>query len=92
MITKEKVIEILEQHAYRSAVAGRIVVYETNFEDIADEVVKNCSIPDVIGSLPLTFEECLREEFLINTQNYPKEYHNLFFKKFDRAKNRFEEQ
>ena len=40
---------------------------------------------------PLTFEQCLREEFLINTQNYPKEYHNLFNKKFNRAKKRFEE-
>ena len=54
MITKEKILEILEHHAYRSAAAGRIVVYETNFEDIAEEVVKNCSIPDVVDS----FEGC----------------------------------
>lgn len=47
---------------------------------------------DVSGSLPLTFEQCLREEFLINTQSYPKEYHNLFNQKFDRARKRFEEQ
>ena len=47
---------------------------------------------DVSGSLPLTFEQCLREEFLINTQNYPKEYHNLFNQKFNRARRRFEEQ
>lgn len=40
----------------------------------------------------LTFEECLREEFLINTDNYPKEYHKLFSGKFNRAKRRFEEQ
>jgi len=46
----------------------------------------------VSGSLPLTFEECLREEFLLNTQNYPKEYHNLFNKKFNRARKRFVEQ
>lgn len=37
----------------------------------------------------ITFEQCLREEFLINTQNYPKEYHDLFFKKFERAEQRF---
>lgn len=42
--------------------------------------------------LPLTFEECIREEFLINTQNYPKEYHKLFGDKFKRAKKRFESQ
>ena len=47
---------------------------------------------NVSGSLPLTFEQCLREEFLINSQNYPKEYHNLFNQKFKRARNRFEEQ
>jgi len=41
---------------------------------------------------PLTFEECLREEFLLNTQNYPAEYHNLFNQKFARARKRFEEQ
>ena len=33
-----------------------------------------------------TFEQCLREEFLINSQNYPEEYHNLFHDKFNRAK------
>lgn len=44
MITKEKVIEILEQHAYRSAAAGRIVVYESSFEDIAEELVKYCFV------------------------------------------------
>ena len=47
---------------------------------------------DVSGSLSLTFEQCLREEFLVNTQNYPKEYHNLFNQKFNRARKRFEEQ
>lgn len=31
------------------------------------------------------FEQKLKEEFLINTQNYPKEYHNLFIEKFNRA-------
>jgi hypothetical protein len=47
---------------------------------------------NVSGSLPLTFEQCLREEFLINTQNHPNEYHNLFNQKFNRARKRFEEQ
>lgn len=47
---------------------------------------------DVSGSFPLTFEQCLREEFLINTQNYPSQYHNIFNQKFNRARKRFEEQ
>jgi hypothetical protein len=36
-----------------------------------------------------TFEQCLREEFLINTQNYPEEYHKLFSEKFKRAEKRY---
>lgn len=35
------------------------------------------------------FAQCLREEFLINTQNYPKEYHALFAEKFKRAEENF---
>jgi len=31
------------------------------------------------------FEYYLREEFLVNTQDYPKEYHDLFHKKYQRA-------
>jgi hypothetical protein len=27
----------------------------------------------------------LREEFLLNTQNYPKEYHAMFHRKFKRV-------
>lgn len=30
-------------------------------------------------------KRCLREEFLLNTQNYPKEYHALFQRKFEAA-------
>ena len=45
----------------------------------------------VSGSL-LSFEQCLREEFLLNTQNYPKDYHKLFQEKFERAQRRFREQ
>ena len=56
------------------------------------EQIAALNLFDVSGSLPLTFEQCLREEFLINTQNYPREYHNLFNQKFNRARKRFEEQ
>lgn len=29
--------------------------------------------------------QTLREEFLVNTENYPREYHALFSEKFNRA-------
>lgn len=33
-----------------------------------------------------SLESILEEEFLVNTQNFPKEYHKLFREKFNRAK------
>lgn len=33
----------------------------------------------------------LREEFLLNTQNYPSEYHKLFEEKYNRAEKRHEQ-
>jgi hypothetical protein len=56
-----------------------------------DELVDYGEVKDGKGSM-LSFEQCLREEFLLNTQNYPKEYHKLFAEKFERAKRRFNEQ
>lgn len=53
--------------------------------------LQNDGKPIVSGSL-LSFEQCLREEFLVNTQNYPKEYHQLFKQKFERAEKRFKDQ
>lgn len=44
------------------------------------------------SSKPLSLDECLREEFLVNTQNYPNEYHELFKKKYERAKQRYDAQ
>lgn len=55
------------------------------------EARKQLALCNVSDSL-LSFEQCLREEFLVNTQNYPKEYHNLFHQKFERAEKRFREQ
>lgn len=40
----------------------------------------------------LSFEQCIREEFLTNTENFPKEYHRLFSEKFKRAEKRYAEQ
>ena len=56
-----------------------------------DQYTESLKTKVVSGSL-LSFEQCLREEFLVNTQNYPKEYHNLFHQKFKRAEKRFREQ
>ncbi len=35
------------------------------------------------------FIQILREEFLVNTQNYPKEYHSLFNEKLNRSEELF---
>lgn len=40
----------------------------------------------------LSFHQCLREEFLFGTENYPKEYHKLFHDIYERAERRFKEQ
>ena len=37
-----------------------------------------------------SFRQILREEFLVNTQNYPKEYHKMFSDKFKRAEGKYE--
>lgn len=39
-----------------------------------------------------SFEQILEEEFLVNTQNYPKQYLVLFQTKYKRAKDRFHAQ
>ena len=44
---------------------------------------------DMSGWLPLTFEQCLREEFLIGTQNFPTCYvkfqTNAFFYRYGKS-------
>ena len=57
---------------------------------IINEIEQNSHKHVVMQGLP-SFAEILREEFLINTQNYPAEYHRLFIDKFSRAKRRHEE-
>ena len=39
-----------------------------------------------------SFDQILREEFLINSQNLPKQYHDLFWEKYKRAEKRFKQQ
>lgn len=78
---KLEVMSEAEKHYY---IPG---VFHISIYEVAREF-KNVNNSDV---RPLTFEECLKEEFLINTQNYPREYHDLFNRKFNRAKKRFEQ-
>ena len=66
------------------------VMKVTDWDDILGEnVVLNPPPPKQVSEI--AFEQCLREEFLINTENYPKEYHKLFSEKFNRAAKRFKE-
>lgn len=74
---------------------------EVILSEVILKVVKSIFFDDLVEILRIysetknlevvTFEQILREEFLINTQNYPKEYHDLFFKKFNRAETTFRE-
>jgi hypothetical protein len=52
---------------------------------------RDLNLPIVEGSF-LSFEDCLREEFLVNTQNYPSRYHELFRLTFNRAYVRYKNQ
>jgi hypothetical protein len=40
----------------------------------------------------LTFNMLLKEEFLVNIQSYPEEYHALFVRKYNRALKRYKAQ
>lgn len=55
MITKEKILEILEKNSILSRTAGRFVIYENDWENIAQEIVKNCSIQRVSQRSELYF-------------------------------------
>lgn len=59
--------------------------------------IERANIPLLVETLLdkaelLPFEDFLKEEFLVNTENYPKEYHQLFNDIFNRAKERYEKQ
>lgn len=83
-------------HLVHEAAEGRyeLTGYELHVIEAALQQLSDMIHQDSVGGdySPLTFEECLREEFLLNTQNYPVEYHNLFNQKFAWTRKRFEEQ
>ena len=39
-----------------------------------------------------SFDQILREEFLLNSQKFPKEYRQIFQEKYERAERRYKEQ
>lgn len=101
MDLKVKLIAHLKDEKY--GFSDLLEAYDGEISDEAKEEIKDMIMEDVGDFLEscsweitrdtiLTFEQCLLEEFLLNTQNYPKQYHELFHKKFNRAKKMFEEQ
>ena len=50
MITEDKIVEILKQFEQQDYKKGGVSIDPSNYKAIAREVVKNCSIPDVVGS------------------------------------------
>lgn len=49
MITKEKILEILDKYAKDNFGINNTYIDNLEFEDLAEELVKNCSIPYVVG-------------------------------------------
>lgn len=52
MITKEQIISILEEHTFKVYQHGDVVA-KSDFDNIADCIVKNLNIPAVSNSLDL---------------------------------------
>ena len=49
MITEQKIIEILKKFEQQDYKRGGVSIDPSNYNAIAREVVKNCSIPDVMN-------------------------------------------
>ena len=100
-ITAAQAIGAMEEYAQHSTLSESKVraivikyfgVGEWREKKYTEDVVKAICKLSVVGvsKEDITFEQCLREEFLINTQNYPQRYHELFHKKFKRAEKQFQ--
>jgi|GEM_PF-3887842 len=59
MITKEKILEILDKYANDNFGINSNYIDHIEFDDLADEIVKNCSIPDVSARLSSSLGECV---------------------------------
>ncbi len=49
MTKEEQIIQILTKHSIDSPTAGRTILYENDFDYVAEEIVKLFAIPDVVG-------------------------------------------
>lgn len=92
MTAREFLIEWFDLEPERYEQEGNACIKEMIVDESIDEIIR---LVDSYAAYRernnILFEQILREEFLINTQNYPKEYHDLFFKKFNRAEATFRE-
>jgi len=68
MITKEEIIKILESYVIEGYRRERIID-EISIDDIAEEVVKKCSMPSVVGQSEQLVCDCElpTSEFELNT-------------------------
>jgi len=63
MITKEQIIDILEEHTFKVYQHGDVVA-KSDFDNIADCIVKNLNIPDVIDTVCHRCKSDIAEEFI----------------------------
>lgn len=49
MTKEEQIIQILTKHSIDSPTAGRTILYENDFDYVAEEIVKLFAIPAVVG-------------------------------------------
>lgn len=78
MIEKEKIIKILESYVVEGYRRERIID-EISIDDIAEEIVKNCSIPNVVGrseQLPPNCHKCGRSGYSTGTPFCTDDYCN----------------
>ena len=59
MTKEEQIIQILTKHSIDSPTAGRTILYENDFDYVAEEIVKLFAIPAVVGrSEQLVCDNC----------------------------------
>lgn len=93
-LTKEELEKLFKFKIYDYRKFNFEICYDENLREKMRSLQREMQVEyhaEIEIEPEITFEQCLREEFLINTQNYPHDYHDLFFKKFERAEQRFRE-
>ena len=71
MNTVDKIVEILKNNTEDSEIVqGDIVSYvpDWSFKEVAEQIVKNCSIPDFVGRSEQYFcQECTKQIYAAKT-------------------------